>query len=67
MMSCRFSSKSCFPNGSLDFAAIAIGALVPAAIMSIGAATLFTHHRAVERADRADSRPHAGNPAACRL
>ena len=25
------------------------------------------HHRAVERADRADSRPHAGDPAACRL
>src|ERR1700730_14572496 len=44
MMSCRFSSKSCFPDGSLDLPSIVIGALVPAAIMSIGAANLFTRN-----------------------
>jgi putative SOS response-associated peptidase YedK len=28
---------------------------------------IHNRHRAVQRADRADSRPHAGDPAACRL
>jgi Na+/proline symporter len=39
-------SRRCFPAGSrgFAFAVIAIGALVPAAVISIGAANLFTRN-----------------------
>src|ERR1700710_2811801 len=45
-MWCRRCSRCCFRPGSpaFHFAAIAIGALVPAAVMSIGAANLFSRN-----------------------